>query len=478
MTVGASPAACFYLLPTRAWELLAGALLVVCNRSRTPKIVAEAMAILGMLSICVGIFGYDRQTPFPGLSAILPVSGTMLVLISNENSLTFLGRFLSQPMLVYFGKLSFALYLWHWPLLSISRYAADGQLSSSTTIVVLFATLIVSWLTYLLIEQPIRYRKILASRNSLWVAVLCGWLSITGFSLCIYIFEGFPNRNPLANGSRPELFPVSEIEAIRAGKLPVLGAQDNPVVSFIVWGDSHSAVNMPMMGELAKRRGLSGFAAAMSSSPPLPETMNGWNRDLMEWNKGVMDLIEQKDINHVFLIARWASYVEEINKYDMLFGTDPLQTLVYDNVNSTKSTDVAFAVFQQSIRKLCKRLTTAGRHVYIVPQVPEQGSNYRHREFIAERTWGWIPNKQLGLDRQTHLARQHRVNQVFNSLQSSHVSVLASDESLFDTNDRTILKKEDVLIYNDTNHLTIEGTYFAIAPLLEPIFDTIAKSAK
>jgi len=478
MTVVASPAACFYLLPTRAWELLAGTLLVVCNRRRTPKIVAEAMAILGILSICVGVFGYDRQTPFPGFSAILPVAGTMLILISNENSLTFLGRFLSHPMLVYLGKLSFALYLWHWPLLSISRYAADGQLSTSITIVVLIATLVVSWVTYHLIEQPIRYRKILATQTSLWVAVLCGWLSIIGISLCVYCFEGFPNRNPLANGERPETFPVSEIEAIRTGNLPVLGAPDNPVRSFIVWGDSHSAVNMPMMGELAKRRGLSGFAAAMSSSPPLPETMNGWNRDLMEWNKGVLDLIEQKDIKHVFLIARWASYVEEINKYDLLFGTDPLQTFVYDNMNSTKSTDVAFTVFQQSIRKLCNRLTTAGRHVYIVPQVPEQGSNYRHRQFIAERTWGWIPNTQLGISKQTHLARQRRVNQVFSSLQSTLVSVLNADESLFDSNERTILHKGDVLIYSDINHLTIEGTYFAIAPLLEPIFDTIAKSEK
>jgi hypothetical protein len=267
---------------------------------------------------------------------------------------------------------------------------------------------------------------------------------------------------------------VSEINAIRERNLPILGDRSQLKPSFVVWGDSHAATAMPMINELASKRGLSGLGAAMPSSPPLPNTKNGWNKDLEEWNTGVLNLIEEKDIQHVFLIARWSSYIEKVAEYDLLFGTDPLQTLAYDDQTVSRTPDEAFQVFERSIRNLCDQLTKAGRHVYLVPQVPEQDSSPRRSAFTAERTWGWIPNQQLGIDRNSHESRQRRVNEVFHSLASPLVTVIPSDQLLFGSDGRTILFNDQGLIYNDTNHLTIEGTRFALAPLLKPIFDTIA----
>jgi len=469
-----SPAATFYLLPTRAWELLAGALLIGFHRKSISPIVSECISILGLLLIAVSIFVYDRNTVFPGLLAIIPVAGTMLILVANESKPTLIGRLLSRPSLVFIGKISFALYLWHWPLLSVSRYALDGPLGFLAISIVLIATFCLSWLSYVLLEHPIRRRKLLGSNGSLMTALLIAWISITGISIFIYLQEGFPSRSLLANILAPDTFPVSEIQAIRDRTLPILGDQSNPKLSFIVWGDSHAATSMPMISELAANRGLRGLGAAMPASPPLPETMNGWNKDLLEWNTGILDLIEEKNIQHVFLIARWSSYIEKVADYDLLLGTDPLQTLAYDNQTIAKTPDEAFQAFQRSIRKLCQRLTEAGRHVYLVTQVPEQASSPRRSAFTAERTWGWIPNSQIGIDRQSHESRQRRSNQVFQSLQSPLLTVIYSDQLLFDDDDRTILVSDKGLIYNDTNHLTIEGTYFAIAPLLKPIFDTIA----
>jgi hypothetical protein len=176
----------------------------------------------------------------------------------------------------------------------------------------------------------------------------------------------------------------------------------------------------------------------------------------------------------VFLIARWSSYIEKVADYDLLFGTDPLQTLAYDDLTVSRTPNEAFKAFERSIRSLSERLTKAGRHVYLVPQVPEQNSSPRRSAFTAERTWGWIPNRQVGIDRNTHESRQRRVNEVFHSLVSPLVTLVPSDQLLFGSDNRTILVNEKMLIYNDTNHLTIDGTRFALAPLLEPIFDTIA----
>jgi peptidoglycan/LPS O-acetylase OafA/YrhL len=473
-TITASPAATFYLLPTRAWELLAGSLLVGLNRRAFSPIVSELISIVGFLLIMTSIFAYDRSTTFPGISAIAPVFGTMLVLYANESHATTIGRLLSRPTFVFIGKISFSLYLWHWPLLSIARYAFDGQLSMQAIAIVLIFTLGFSCLTYSIIEQPIRRRKVLASNRALVVTLLVAWTVITSVSFMIYRYEGFPSRSALATIPAPDTFPVSEINAIRQRNLPILGDRSQSKPSFIVWGDSHAATAMPMINELASKRGLSGLGAAMPSSPPLPNTKNGWNKDLEEWNTGVLNLIEEKDIQHVFLIARWSSYIEKVADYDLLFGTDPLQTLVYDDQTVSRTPDEAFQVFERSIRNLCDRLTKAGRHVYLIPQVPEQDSSPRRSAFTAERTWGWIPNQQLGIDRNTHESRQRRVNEVFHSLASPLVTVITSDQLLFGSDGRTILFNDQGLIYNDTNHLTIEGTRFALAPLLDPIFDTIA----
>jgi hypothetical protein len=472
--ITASPAATFFLLPTRAWELLAGSLLVGLNRRLLSPIASDLISIAGFLLIMTSVFAYDRNSVFPGLLAIVPVSGTMLVLLANESHATLISRYLSLPALVWLGKISFSLYLWHWPLLSVSRYAFDGQLSLQVIATILFLTVGLSWLTYSIIEQPIRRRQALASNKTLVVTLLVAWTVITSMSFLIYRHEGFPSRSSLAAIPAPDTFPVSEIQAIREKNLPILGDRTQTKQLFIVWGDSHAATAMPMISELAYNRRISGLGAAMPSSPPLPDTRNGWNKDLEEWNTGVLNLIEEKDIQHVFLIARWSSYIEKVADYDLLFGTDPLQTLAYDDLTVSRTPNEAFKAFERSIRSLSERLTKAGRHVYLVPQVPEQNSSPRRSAFTAERTWGWIPNRQVGIDRNTHESRQRRVNEVFHSLVSPLVTLVPSDQLLFGSDNRTILVNEKMLIYNDTNHLTIDGTRFALAPLLEPIFDTIA----
>ncbi|MCY2975446.1 MAG: acyltransferase family protein [Planctomycetota bacterium] len=473
-TITASPAATFFLLPTRAWELLAGSLLVGLNRRSFSLIVSEFISIFGFLLIMTSVFTYDRNTEFPGLLAVVPVLGTMLVLLANESHVTLIEGLLSLPALVWLGKISFSLYLWHWPLLSVSRYAFDGQLSVPAIAIVLIFTLGFSWLTYSIIEQPIRRRKVLASNKTLVVTLIFAWIIITVVSFQIYRYEGFPSRSSRAEIPSQNTFLLPEIQAIREKNLPFLGDRTHSKPSFIVWGDSHAATAMPMISELASNHGISGLGAAMSSSPPLPDTKNGWNKDLIEWNTRVLNLIEEKDIQHVFLIARWSSYIEKVADYDLLLGTDPLQTLAYDDQTLSKTPDEAFKAFDRSICSLSERLTKAGRHVFLVLQVPEQKSSPPRSYFTAERTWGWIPNRQVGIDRNTHESRQRRVNEVFYSLASPLVTIVPSDQLLFGSDNRTILVNEKKLIYNDTNHLTIEGTRFALAPLLEPIFDTIA----
>ena len=115
------PSATFYLLPARGWELLIGALIALVPM-RIPKAygLPQILSWTGFALIFYAYTRYSLSTTFPGLSAAPPVLGTALLIIANRDSLTLPGKILALPPIVFIGKISYSLYLWHWPLLVLS----------------------------------------------------------------------------------------------------------------------------------------------------------------------------------------------------------------------------------------------------------------------------------------------------------------------------------------------------------------------
>lgn len=117
------PTATFYLIPMRAWELASGCAVAVYFSSRTPTISPRWASVLtgvGLVAIFGAIYILGKENRFPG-DLIIPVAGTLLV-VAFANHATGLGkRFLTAPPVVYTGKISYSLYLWHWPILLLAR---------------------------------------------------------------------------------------------------------------------------------------------------------------------------------------------------------------------------------------------------------------------------------------------------------------------------------------------------------------------
>jgi peptidoglycan/LPS O-acetylase OafA/YrhL len=115
-----SPAAAFYLLPARAWELAAGCLLAMLTHRHigsfgTTK-YAPLLSMLGIVAIAASYCWINAERGFPGYQALIPVIGTLLVLaFSTKDNLT--GRMLASVPVCYVGKISYSLYLWHWPVI-------------------------------------------------------------------------------------------------------------------------------------------------------------------------------------------------------------------------------------------------------------------------------------------------------------------------------------------------------------------------
>ncbi len=122
------PTPTFYLLPTRAWELLVGALLAT-SRGRMPIVpaVREAAGWGGLGLVLYSVARFDDQTRFPGLAALVPCIGAALILLSSEGQASAVGRILGWRPFVFVGWVSYSLYLWHWPVLAFAKYQSTGQ---------------------------------------------------------------------------------------------------------------------------------------------------------------------------------------------------------------------------------------------------------------------------------------------------------------------------------------------------------------
>ena len=160
----ADPATAYFYTTTRVWELAVGAMVAyLAPRSRgIPATAAQVMAAVGVVALVVAAVGYTTKTPWPGSAALLPVLGTALVIAagcSTPNTLT--GRLLGIAPMRFIGGISYALYLWHWPLLIfLAELRPESGLLER--LVVVAVAIALSWATKLLVEDPVRYHKALS----------------------------------------------------------------------------------------------------------------------------------------------------------------------------------------------------------------------------------------------------------------------------------------------------------------------------
>jgi peptidoglycan/LPS O-acetylase OafA/YrhL len=180
------PSAAFYLLPSRAWQLLVGAVAsFVADRwqtaaGRQPSIrtAGEFVGWVGMAMVVLSFFLFSEQTPFPGLNAALPTLGTAFVLLGASDH-TSIGRMLGWRPLVGLGLISYSAYLWHQPLFAFTKHALLADLPTDLAIVLCAVTIVLACLSWRYIEQPFRDRNLI-SRGAVFAMSAVGMAAFVG----------------------------------------------------------------------------------------------------------------------------------------------------------------------------------------------------------------------------------------------------------------------------------------------------------
>jgi peptidoglycan/LPS O-acetylase OafA/YrhL len=155
LVLGFDPAQAFYLMPYRGSEFAAGAALVLIEDLEIRNdIVKEMACVLGLILIAGAIVWYSPATRFPGLSAILPCAGAALIIVGG--SARYVGVLMKNAGAVWIGRISYSLYLVHWPLFTLYGYWNLHPLGVSARLGVAIVSLLLAWAMYIFVEQPFR----------------------------------------------------------------------------------------------------------------------------------------------------------------------------------------------------------------------------------------------------------------------------------------------------------------------------------
>lgn len=394
-------AAAFYLFPLRAWELLAGVLLAIWVENRdTPLRIWPSW--LGLALIAMGILWAKPGATFPGWQVLVPVLGTVLMLAGRQDANP-VNRVLAAPIPVFFGRISYSLYLWHWPVLTLSLYWRGSYGSAYEAGLWLALAMILATLSWRFVEQPVRISpRFTAPRLvGMW---LFGSAALVAIGGVIYLKDGItarfsPEIRSHIQASADFLQDWSRCHTPAAG--PYQGLEICPIgpdgpPEVLIWGDSHIR---PLHAALAQAADTASKPAVIlwaAGCPPFfgvtkVENTTNSAEDLActQTIAGIQTLIETGQAPpHLLLVGRWSYYAQGHGT-----GLDVENTVTLTAIRDMLPADTPpadtgnKAIYQAALSETLTGLSAAFRQVFVLRQPPEI-PNYDSRAIAREMAHG------------------------------------------------------------------------------------------
>jgi peptidoglycan/LPS O-acetylase OafA/YrhL len=317
------PAASFYLIPFRAFELLIGCTVALPSvRSLKSARYATILSLAGAAALAWAIFAYDSFIPFPGIAAVLPCLGAALIIYAGDAHQGALSRLLGSRPLVYVGKISYSLYLVHWPILVFFKRAFPHVAPYWSALWVLLAAFILASVIYYCVEQPSRRSRRFHLPVKVFSVSAVAILSVVLLGGFVVKEQGFPGNvdsriaNIVAYGHYdlvPQFrsrvcFLDPDQHAIGMNFSTCLPHGGGEKV--MLWGDSHAAMLATGLGEAFRAKGYSfGYLAASACAPAID--YDAPNRpNCREFNDIAFPIIEKMHPSILIMTAEWGITVQ------------------------------------------------------------------------------------------------------------------------------------------------------------------------
>jgi peptidoglycan/LPS O-acetylase OafA/YrhL len=466
------PDGAYYLLPSRIWELMLGALLALLPASpRLSGGLADALLAIGLLVIAGVVVWYDASTPFPGVAALAPCLATaLLIWVGDQGSV--LKHLFTNRVSVHVGLRSYALYLWHLPLLVFWATWSNKPLSTLSTYEVAAAlslSFVLASLSLRFVEDPIRRRALLRHRTSIFTFCLVCLSISAAFGFAAYRSGGFSDRVPrdaLLMANANDL--TDEQVACGAGAICTIGVRGNVEPTFLVWGDSHATALLEVIDETARERRIGGLMAAKGGCPPLLGVTlpAGDDRACTGRNNAIRELLDRSELKAVILVGLWSAYLAD--------------SRIASGSGAPDADLSAGEVFARQLRSTVAHLAERGSRVYLIEEPPYPVAFRPAR--VAFAMWHRSDSPQLdrieetvGLSVQDYRGRTRRSRVLFEELIADVPIQVVSLEPFLCVDGFCPAIYEGRSIFRDNTHLNNRGAT-KLAGALRSIFRDIAGS--
>ncbi|HHA1787177.1 TPA: acyltransferase family protein [Enterobacter ludwigii] len=427
----------FYLPQSRVWELLAGgalALVALYLKDRKEKylkpgrlvylISANIFSACGFGLLAYSFFNITKESAFPGYLAVMPVSGVVLVIAAGQRAI--LNRaILSNKLAIWFGLISFPLYLWHWPILSFISILTDNGASDTVKIVAVVASVIMSWMTFKFIELPIRGKR---GFTAFIPALAVCMIAMSSFS---YFISPNLYNHYWESSSKIKLETTASFSPKRKKchlppyegfeKIPACEYFGDTIKKVAVFGNSHATELAYALATDLQGKGI-GVKHFTMSGCKIPKITDGrYDKSVCnDWQFFSAEKISQDpDIQYIVVSYRVESYLFEPG-------------------------------YKEGFRMLIDNLSISGKKVFLVMQAPkiEHHINYYIRYSLAGKDVksGSISQwKRLNKDEYSFIRDLPKT-----------VSVIDPVEEFCDSKDCYAIK-DNTSLYFDDNHMSVAG---------------------
>lgn len=465
-----SATSAFYLFPFRAWELLAGVMLAVLGQRRGADWAGgPTMSWLGLGLLAYAILAIGPEDPFPGIAATLPVLGTVLILMNGRGD-NAVNRALAHRWPVRIGLISYSLYLWHWPVYTLSNYWRGGYGSLAEAVLWMLLSVVLAWLSWRLVETPLR-----RPRGAFTLPLVGGTVAASAvllvFGAQIYLQDGMIGRFPPAvrthieasadfnqDWSRchvPEEGPFAGVETCP------IGPEGAPEV--LIWGDSHLRAFKEGLEEAAWSAQTPATIIWTAGCPPLFEVFKvesaatraedaACTRTVARVRQG----LEASDpFDAILLVGRWSYYWSGTGT-----GLDADNRIELHPLPDGSLPDVPQkALLEQSLALTALGLNTLTDRVFVlrqVPEVPEYNSRVIARDLAHGRLTQEAASRRFRVDGATLRARTGPLEDELVRLHDEgRFTLLDSWPQLCDDSGCSVMdRKTGDALYFDNNHVT------------------------
>lgn len=458
-------AAAFFSPQTRIWELVAGAILAYLGLNATisqksNQFFVNACAWIGLSLLCLGLALIRKESFFPGAWALLPVMGAVCLINSSTSWVN--QRVLANPILVFFGLISFPLYLWHWPLLAFSTIFESGLPAIDIRLILLLISIGLAWATYYFVERPIR----LGTNPRRQAAYLILAMALVGMlGLTVFLSKGFQSRSAVTMLPQQEesfLWPEAwNVQESCIKKYPFYGRyclESNPAKppTIALIGDSHA------------NHLFNGLAKYYSGSSENILNLGGW---LPIWN------VENGSIGEQAQRVLRRQTMEKI--LDEVSASPSIHTLVLafreNAVNNTTRSYAPYTNYWKLInhptitnegemltigmRETLKRLEKTGKRIIWVEDIP--GLDFNPKECLDARPIRLTKHRTspCGIEKVKFEGYAKPYHAIVGQLSAEFPQVKVFHPSSYLCDDFFCFAvKDGQMLYRDDNHLSDQGS--------------------